>query len=299
MAGRDSQDIPLPVTQPTTAHARDSQDLILPVTETTTAHARDSQDIPLPVAQPSTANARDSQDLLLFLMLFLGARNSQDLTLPVAQPSTALARVSQDIILYIRQNVTPTPVATPCYGYYLSLITSEYQNSPLFLQWLAAPLQMLCDAQACINSLPAAFNVNTAVGVQLDAIGVVVGVSRTLPFQPTGGNSPVLGDGNYRILLMAKIAQNQWDGQIGSLWGIWQSLFPGGTIYVIDNQNMTATVILAGGFNSIIQQMIQNGLIVPRPETVEYFYTFATLPIFGFDGVNPSFIAGFDIGHFA
>ncbi len=130
MAGRESQDVSLPITQPTTAKARESQDIALPITQPTTAKARESQDVALPVTQPSTANARASQDLILYIMAFLGARDSQDIVLPVLQPSTALARVSQDVILYIQQNVPPEPPTKPCYGYYESLITSQYQQSP-------------------------------------------------------------------------------------------------------------------------------------------------------------------------
>ena len=51
---------------------------------------------------------------------------------------------------------------------------------------------------------------------QLDALGTLVGQSRQVPFQPSGGVSPILDDNTYRILLQAKIAQNQFDGQIDS-----------------------------------------------------------------------------------
>lgn len=302
MAGRESQDVSLPITQPTTAKARESQDIALPITQPTTAKARESQDVALPVTQPSTANARASQDLILYIMAFLGARDSQDIVLPVLQPSTALARVSQDVILYIQQNVPPEPPTKPCYGYYESLITSQYQQSTNYLSWLGAVLQLLCDAQACLNTFPSAFTIATAVGAQLDILGTLIGVSRVLPFQPTGGISPVLDDPTYRILLQAKIVQNQFNGQYmganSTLWTAWQQLFPGGTIYVIDNQDMTADIILAGSFTSIIQQMILNHMIVPEAEAVQFNYTFATLPIFGADQ-NNSFVAGADIGHAA
>ena len=45
--------------------------------------------------------------------------------------------------------------------------------------------------------------------------------------------------------------------------------------------------------------MITNHLIVPEAETVEFTYEFATLPAFGFDDLNPTFIAGFDVGYWA
>jgi hypothetical protein len=61
---------------------------------------------------------------------------------------------------------------------------------------------------------------------------------------------------------------------------------------------MSVSFFLAGGFTSLIKDLISNGFIIPRPEGVLYDYTFATQPIFGFD-LNTAFIAGFDTGHFA
>lgn len=197
------------------------------------------------------------------------------------------------------------PVATSAPGrcnppdsYYLSLITSQYQNSPKFLAWLTAALEIICDINACIRSVEANFDIDQAIGVQLDALGQIIGVGRAVPFQPTGGVSPVLDDATYRLLLNARIAQNQWDGQLASLYAIWTNLFPGGTIAVQDNQNMTATIFLAGITSSIVQDLVVNGLIVPRPEGVLYTYVVSPLPAFGFDGVH-TFIAGFDEGHWA
>jgi hypothetical protein len=61
---------------------------------------------------------------------------------------------------------------------------------------------------------------------------------------------------------------------------------------------MTATIFLSGSFTSIIQDLIVNGFIVPRPEGVLYEYTFAELPAFGWD-LDNSFVAGFDVGKFS
>jgi hypothetical protein len=116
--------------------------------------------------------------------------------------------------------------------------------------------------------------------------------------QVTQDYSSILDDDHYRILLLAKIAQNQWDGKPDSLYSLWQQLFPGGLIKILDNQNMTATIILAGTFDNLMQQIITNGLIIPRPEGVLYNYVFSELPIFGFDGDGVN-ISGFDTGHWA
>lgn len=183
-------------------------------------------------------------------------------------------------------------------AYYLSLITSLYRTRPNFMGWLESVLSIICDINACVRSIDANFDIDLAVGIQLDLLGTIIGVGRTVPFQPTGGVSPVLDDATYRVLLRARIAQNQWDGQLSSLYAIWTGLFPGGTIAVQDNQNMTATIFLSGITSSIIQDLIVNGMIVPRPEGVLYNYVVSQLPAFGFDG-DHVYIAGFGEGHWA
>lgn len=179
--------------------------------------------------------------------------------------------------------------------YYQGLITSEYRGSVKALAWNRVFLQLLNDAATCLYTFSYQFDINNAVGEQLDVIGENVGASRTVTFQPSGGVSPVLDDSTYRILLLATIARNQWNGKQDSLYPIWQMLFPGGTIGIIDNQDMTLNVTLSGAFSSIIQDLITHDLIVPRPEGVLMRYNFAGLPMFGFDRYD-SYISGFDDG---
>jgi hypothetical protein len=270
----------------------------------------------------------------------------------------------------------------PSLAYYINLFTSEYQGpntSPNLLALAALLMQPFLDVQACADSMPSMFNINpalggTAVGVQLDAVGTLVGASRTLPFTPVGVNattteaitstgsqtvtvnnttymqigvaqqitgsdghtetvtptaivqgvsftavftlthvtsstvttvapSALLDDADYLLLIQAKIIQNNWNGQgqgaNSVLWQAWQTMFPGGHIYLTDNQNMTCSILLTGTFSVLQQQMITNGLIIPRPQAVEYIYLFPELPAFGFDDLNPTFVAGFDQGHWA
>lgn len=180
--------------------------------------------------------------------------------------------------------------------YYLDLYTSEYKLSTNLLAWTQFLLTPLLDAAQCAVTMSEFFDLNMAVGVQLDTLGQIIGRSRTVGFTPSGGVSPVLDDATYRTLLKATVEINHWDGQADSLYPIWNSIFPGGRITIIDNQNMTATVSVGGSFTSILQDLISNGYIVPRPQAVQYTYTFATLPIFGVDR-NDAFIAGVDLGH--
>jgi len=218
-------------------------------------------------------------------------------------------------------------------SFYTGLITSEYQNSQNFMTFLSTLAQMIKNIDDCNMTIDAAFDLDEvngealsgeilldqggdlvldqggnlmtdsqdwsglSVNAQLDILGELIGVSRTVNFQPTGGVSPVLDNRTYLLLLKATIGMNTWDGTIDSLAPLWQTLFPGGTIKVIDNQDMTMSVWVSGGFSSIIKDLIFNGYIVPRPEGVLINYILAEAPYFGWDEQD-SYIAGWDSGHF-
>lgn len=181
-------------------------------------------------------------------------------------------------------------------GYYLGLLTSQYTNSPKLNALLYRLLRKFDDASKVLVEMDTAFDLGSAIGVQLDMLGATVGAFRTVDFQPSNGISPVLDDTTFRLYIQAKIGWNQWDGTMMSLYPLWQSLFPGGNIIIVDNQDMTADVVPIGKFTSIVQDLITNGYIVPRAEGVLYTYLFGTPPFFGFDSDN-EFIAGFDLGH--
>lgn len=168
-------------------------------------------------------------------------------------------------------------------GYYLSLLTSEYQGSPKLNALLNLVLGIWNDISMAQVQLDTAFDIDFAEGAQLDVLGIILGASRTVTFQPSGGVSPTLDDATYRIYLKAQAAKNQWDGTILSMQSIWQTLFPAGKITIADQQDMSAYIILTGTFTSILRDLILNGYIVPRPEGVLYNYTFPTFPVFAFD----------------
>lgn len=190
-------------------------------------------------------------------------------------------------------------------GYYIGLLTSQYTNAPRLNPNANSPklnallyllLSKLDDVTFCLTKMDTSLDLDNAVGAQLDQWGFNLSTPRAVAFQPSDNVSPILDDDTYRLLLKARIAQYHWDGTIDSLYSLWNQLFPGGTIVIEDNQNMTATIVLTGTFSSIQQDLITNGYIVPRPEGVLYTYDFGVLPYFGF-GSAPGFIAGFGQGH--
>jgi hypothetical protein len=205
-------------------------------------------------------------------------------------------------------NYSNQPIETLPIGYYLNLVTHEYRSSPKFNKLLYTLLKKFDDVSQCLVQMDTALNLSLAYGSTLDMLGRTAGALRTLPFQPSYGVSPIMDDTTYRTYIQAKIAQNQWDGTITSLYFIWKSLFPTVSIIIADNQNMSATLFIGGLPSSLIIDMVagyavngatsgtvQNGLIVPRPEGVLYEFFLGSLPAFGFD-LDNSYVAGFDVG---
>lgn len=181
-------------------------------------------------------------------------------------------------------------------AYYLQYPTSEYITKPNFMAMLKLLLTPFNDAATIAVNFPTFFDIDKAIGAQLDVLGQIIGQQRTINFNPSDGSSPTLGDEDYRTLLKATIIKNTWDGTIPDLYTQWANLFPSGTIVIKDNQDMTMNVIIAGNFTTVVQDLITHDYIVPRPAAVKINYSFGTLPIFGYD-IQSGFINGYDIGH--
>lgn len=179
---------------------------------------------------------------------------------------------------------------------YLNLLTSQYRNSANLNAWLEDNLNYLDSITTLLDLFTWYFDLDSAEGDQLDIIGSIVGVDRTLTFQPSGGVSSILDDENYRILIKAKIVKNHWNGTIGSLVEAWSLLFPDGQIIVTDNQDMSMDVLIVGDFSTLTSELITNGYIVPKPEGVKINYVSATLPSFGYD-LETTYVDGYEIGN--
>lgn len=210
---------------------------------------------------------------------------------------------------------------------YTGLITSEHSSKPRFSAMVAAVAQCFVDQQNLVNSLPASFDLDTAIGAQLDIIGLWVGITRNVktplnvyfsldtanlgfdqgnwqgPFDPSTGLTS-LDDGTYRTLLRAKIAANSWDGTIPAAASAYANLFAGSgsLIFIQDNQDMTMTVGVSGAIPSALLRALFSGGYLPlRPEGVLANYVVPSVnntPLFGMDVTN-SYIAGFDSGSWA
>jgi hypothetical protein len=189
-----------------------------------------------------------------------------------------------------------TGIITPNLQTYLNLIPSPNNLAQNFMDWVQAIGQLYIDQQTCIAALIQAFNIDTAVGVQLDIIGQLVGVSRILNFTPSNGVSPTLIDAEYQTILYAQILKNFWNGTTGQVYSFWQQYLPQFPITIIDNQDMTMTVWIAG-MSGLQQELTANGYYVPKPAGVLVNYIFGNGPYFAFD-ISNQYFAGFDLGAF-
>ena len=156
---------------------------------------------------------------------------------------------------------------------YTGLIAGAHFGHPKFTQFIYELTQPFVTAQERLASLATNdFDLDYAIGKQLDAVGVRVGISRELPIKISDAYfalddvdgigldlgiwwteaDPIdgfvsLSDGAYRMLLKAKIACNQFDGRNASMpdyldavmspWGLSQSDYT-----IKDNGDMSMTL---------------------------------------------------------
>lgn len=189
-------------------------------------------------------------------------------------------------------------MAIPTLQDYLDLIPAPNSIQPNFMAWVGANFELFINGQNVLNSMIAAFNIDNAVGVQLDVIGAILGRARLVDFIPSGGADPVLSDDNYRIVLKAKIIQNLWKGTKEEIYNFWQIFFPTTPVLIVDNQDMSMDVLVIGMAPGIQQELVENGYFVPKPAGVRINYTFSTDPIFAFD-YDTDYLKGWDLGEWA
>ncbi|MCW6085505.1 MULTISPECIES: DUF2612 domain-containing protein [Clostridium] len=155
---------------------------------------------------------------------------------------------------------------------YVDNITSQHRDKPKFISWLSSSLTILDHAYLAIKSIDINFDLDDAIGKQLDTLGTIIGRERVLTFQPLNGHDPVLDDETYRLVLKAKVAMNMWDGTIPQMYEIWDNIFKDIGLELQDNQDMSFNAYITGYVNQIRQDLIQHGYIVPKPEGVKVNY---------------------------
>ena len=217
---------------------------------------------------------------------------------------------------------------------YTDLITNYHRHKPLFVDHVDLITRPLSDVASAMTALITEFDIDEAVGSQLDILGKWIGRTRIVsqpisgiyfsfdtdglgfdqgvwqgPYDPDAGFTN-LSDETYRIILKAKIAINHWNGTNETLPEILDTALAGSGLkmQIVDNQDMTISVWV---FPEIDISQVSLELIAAIRQgylTVKAAGVFAgdiTTPsvltpsegnrFFGFDMVN-DYIAGFDDG---
>jgi len=209
---------------------------------------------------------------------------------------------------------------------YKELIPAPNQGKDRFMRWVEALLTPHVNTQEALNSLVDAFNIDKAVGVQLDYIGELLGRPRQVDFTMQGGASGVLGDDLYRKVIKAKILLNTWKGTVPEIYAFWDVVFPDSPINISNNEDMTidftifnfpedftSTTTFAytdttypdgqggygtghwGGFIAPNRQLVSNHYFTPKPAGVTPSYAFTDASVFGY-GAETDFIKGYGTG---
>lgn len=217
---------------------------------------------------------------------------------------------------------------------YTELITSYHASKPLFFAHVDVSSRPFTDVSNSVDSFVSAFDIDTGVGAQLDTLGQWIGRSRIVsqpisnvyfswdstglgydqgvwqgPYDPDSGYTS-LSDETYRVILKAKIAINNWNGQNDTLPAILDAATAGSGLrmQIVDNQDMTISVwvlpetdisnvsleliaAIKQGYLTVKAAGVWAGDIqTPSVEAPSQGGKF-----FGFD-INNHYIAGFDDG---
>lgn len=208
---------------------------------------------------------------------------------------------------------------------YLALVTTEHGDRPKYMASLRAGLEQILASATLVAAIETSFDIDTAIGVQLDILGQWIGRSRAIAVPITGAyftwddtdadgwDSGVwkdiydpdsglvsLPDDSYRVLLKAKIAANHWDGSIPGAYDVWAGAFGASPIILIqDNQDMTMFVgIIGPPLSAVTKALITGGYIPLKPEGVKVNYIVSpdTGPLFAWDVVNGTTLDGWETG---
>lgn len=213
---------------------------------------------------------------------------------------------------------------------FLALVTPYQSTRPKYMAMLAAVLQPFVSARDFIASIPSYFDLDQAIGAQLDVLGQWIGRSRKIPepvqgayfsFDITGlgfdqavwagpysSTSAVvaLDDTTYLALLRAKIAVNESDGTTTTMASIYKTFFSqlgasaSTLLFVEDKADGSYVVGLSGAIPALLYLVLFNddSFLPLKPAGIIRYALVTTVnntSMFGFD-VSNAYLGGFNVG---
>lgn len=150
-------------------------------------------------------------------------------------------------------------------SYYSNLLIMQYHNKPKAKATIEATVGLLPDD--LIMEVLNGFDIETAVGKQLDILGEYVGVDR---YYLVDNQAELLNDEDYRILIKLKAISNTSDLSHKSLEEALYNFF-GNSVRMDSDGNMEMTYFVPKNKTPIIQAAIQKE-VLPRPMGVRCSY---------------------------
>lgn len=192
---------------------------------------------------------------------------------------------------------------------YVGLITSEHAGQPNFSAMVSVDVGLQVDSINLLNREFLDFDVDLAIGVQLDTVGQFVGVTRVITVQPSdaypapAAYQVTLNDDEFRRLIKARALANEWDGTNEGAAAVLAAWFGpiGAYGFIIDNQNMSITLGIAGTAPTAAEAAVFSQFYLPL-RTAGVRVAGSWVPpvigaIFGLD-VATVFVNGPDFGAF-
>ncbi|AEF45904.1 hypothetical protein SerAS12_2785 [Serratia sp. AS12] len=182
---------------------------------------------------------------------------------------------------------------------YTSKIPAYNSQFPKYFDTVNATTEAFSRQQDSTRAIAPAFDLDDAVGVQLDVIGLWVGRGRRIRAPAVNHyfsfDDPELGfnlgswkgrydtgdayidldDDTYRTVLRAKIGANNWDGTVETLPAILSAIYPDGGIAIsfTDNLDMSMTITARGAaIPAITKEIIRQGYLSIKPMGITVNY---------------------------
>lgn len=176
-------------------------------------------------------------------------------------------------------------------------IYAQYADKPKAVAWYNITPNMAQPLFDTFDAVRMSYDIDTAVGAQLDVIGRIVVIDRGFEsfvvFDPDtyfGGSgdacqfggidsqfesvgttvSNEVSDAIFRVLIRAKIAKNNNDATLDGIASALSFITESSPIRVVDNENMTMSVSFGSELTDIERFVFNTFDVVPRPQGVRF-----------------------------
>lgn len=212
-----------------------------------------------------------------------------------------------------------------------NLLIKQYWEKPKAKAEIELQASTWETTRAFLDSLDAAFDLDNAIGAQLDVLGRIVGISRSVPdvipkvyfgfsinpnnegfaskFDPMRIGGPFfskfssaftdlqLNDSDYRFFIRVKAALNRASGYVSSdtyidIQEVVLAAFDG-RAYVVDNLDMTLTLYVSPVISLDRLNLIRALNLLPKPQGVRYKVIIQAEPGVTFGFANNPLSRGF------